>query len=157
MTTLPDPEARYAATVAKVYRSDTVEVTWEPGYCIHVAACIRGDARVFDPNRRPWIDVTAADAARIVEVARLCPTGALHARLLSDAASEPAPSPMNVQARRNGPLFVRGVVQITDADGNLVREDTRVALCRCGQSSNKPFCDGTHRTVNFRSEEISNP
>jgi len=55
-----------------------------------------------------------------------------------------------VQPRTNGPLFVRGKVQIVDAQGDVIREDTRIALCRCGQSANKPFCDGTHQAVGFR-------
>jgi CDGSH-type Zn-finger protein len=55
-----------------------------------------------------------------------------------------------VQPRTNGPLFVRGRVRVIDAQGKVVREATRAAFCRCGQSSNKPFCDGTHRAVGFR-------
>jgi CDGSH-type Zn-finger protein len=41
-------------------------------------------------------------------------------------------------------------VRIVDADGRLIREDTRVALCRCGASGNKPFCDGSHRRIGFQ-------
>jgi len=47
-------------------------------------------------------------------------------------------------------LFVRGNVTIFGQDRTLVRQDTRVALCRCGASANKPFCDGSHRKVGFR-------
>jgi CDGSH-type Zn-finger protein len=38
-----------------------------------------------------------------------------------------------------------------DPDGNVIREDTRLALCRCGGSANKPFCDGTHLKIGFES------
>jgi CDGSH-type Zn-finger protein len=48
----------------------------------------------------------------------------------------------------NGPLFVRGRIRIETASDE-VREATRVALCRCGQSANNPFCDGTHRDIGF--------
>jgi CDGSH-type Zn-finger protein len=54
-----------------------------------------------------------------------------------------------INARPNGPLYVRGHVQITGTGGQLIREDTRVALCRCGHSENKPFCDGSHRRAGF--------
>ena len=60
-----------------------------------------------------------------------------------------------IEPRTNGPLFVRGRVRIVDPDGTLLREDTRVALCRCGGSQNKPFCDGTHRRIGFRTDEPS--
>jgi CDGSH-type Zn-finger protein len=56
---------------------------------------------------------------------------------------------MRTTPRPNGPLFIRGRVRIIDPDGRLIREDTRLALCRCGASENKPFCDGSHRRVGF--------
>jgi CDGSH iron-sulfur domain-containing protein 3 len=43
-------------------------------------------------------------------------------------------------------------VRLVDGEGNLVREDTRLALCRCGASRQKPFCDGTHRLIGFRDD-----
>lgn len=53
----------------------------------------------------------------------------------------------------DGPLIVRGDFEIVDADGQTIptTRDT-VALCRCGVSSIKPFCDGTHKAINFRTE-----
>jgi CDGSH-type Zn-finger protein len=53
-------------------------------------------------------------------------------------------------ASANGPLLVTGGVRVLDAGGNVLYEGERAALCRCGGSSNKPFCDGTHRTNGFR-------
>jgi CDGSH-type Zn-finger protein len=55
-----------------------------------------------------------------------------------------------ILVRPNGPYSVRGPVKLVDADGNeFVAPDGRLALCRCGQSANKPFCDSTHRTIGF--------
>ena len=79
-----------------------------------------------------------------------CPTGALHFRRLDGGPQEPVPEATTIQERPNGPLFVRGDVTIFGQDHTLVRQDTRVALCRCGASANKPFCDGSHRRVGFR-------
>jgi CDGSH-type Zn-finger protein len=54
----------------------------------------------------------------------------------------------------NGPYLVKGPVALLDADGNEFRaERATVALCRCGLSTNKPFCDGTHSKVGFRAAE----
>ena len=52
---------------------------------------------------------------------------------------------------RDGPLLVRGPFRLTDQDGNdiEVRRET-IALCRCGKSRMRPFCDGTHKVVRFR-------
>jgi CDGSH-type Zn-finger protein len=53
----------------------------------------------------------------------------------------------------NGPLLVRGAVALVDTDGNPIDRHRRtVALCRCGASNVKPFCDGTHKLTNFRTE-----
>ncbi len=52
---------------------------------------------------------------------------------------------------RDGPLLVRGPVRLTSADGQPIETDRDpIALCRCGKSRLKPFCDGTHKTIGFR-------
>ncbi len=60
-----------------------------------------------------------------------------------------------IKVRRNGSLKVEGDdVRVVDWNGNEYRIDRRpIALCRCGASKRKPFCDGTHREVHFRAEE----
>jgi hypothetical protein len=78
-----------------------------------------------------------------------CPTGALHFRRLDGGAQEEPDAETTIEPRPNGPLFVRGRVRIVDSEGELIRQDTRVALCRCGASKNKPFCDGSHLTIGF--------
>jgi CDGSH-type Zn-finger protein len=57
---------------------------------------------------------------------------------------------VTITARDNGPYLVKGPVQIIDVDGNEFKvERETVALCRCGGSTNKPFCDGTHSKIGF--------
>jgi CDGSH-type Zn-finger protein len=52
---------------------------------------------------------------------------------------------------RDGPLLVRGPFTLTDQDGNEIEVHNRtIALCRCGRSRSKPFCDGTHKAVGWR-------
>jgi hypothetical protein len=79
-----------------------------------------------------------------------CPTGALTFERLDGGPQEPSSAEVRVSPRPNGPLFLRGDVKITDASGEVARGATRVALCRCGGSANKPYCDGTHRSNGFR-------
>jgi uncharacterized Fe-S cluster protein YjdI len=136
----------------KVYANDAIEVSWEPKLCIHTRRCVRALDRVFDPSARPWIDVDAATPEEIAVTILTCPTGALHFRRLDGGAQEEAAAETTVEPRRNGPLFVRGEIKVVDADGAVIREDTRLALCRCGASANKPFCDGSHKRIGFRSE-----
>jgi CDGSH-type Zn-finger protein len=63
-------------------------------------------------------------------------------------------SDVTVRVRDNGPLLVEGPIKLVDAQGNafnLPAGKPAIAFCRCGQSANKPFCDGTHRTAGFQS------
>jgi CDGSH iron-sulfur domain-containing protein 3 len=61
---------------------------------------------------------------------------------------------VTIKVRESGPYLVLGAVTLTDADGNLYRvEGPNVALCRCGGSQTKPFCDGSHRTNGFAATE----
>ena len=58
----------------------------------------------------------------------------------------------SIQPSDNGPLLVKGPVHLVDSAGNEFRIDARnIALCRCGASQNKPFCDGSHARVGFHS------
>jgi|HubBroStandDraft_4_1064222.scaffolds.fasta_scaffold00022_12 CDGSH-type Zn-finger protein len=61
---------------------------------------------------------------------------------------------VTIKVRENGPYLVRGTVTLTDADGNpYTIESPNVALCRCGGSQTKPFCDGSHKTNGFAATE----
>jgi CDGSH-type Zn-finger protein len=66
--------------------------------------------------------------------------------------------PLTIRCRENGPLVIQGPIRIVDHQGNEfalpVGKDT-IALCRCGHSKNKPFCDGSHRSVGFQAAELA--
>lgn len=145
-------EERQKRGPSREYTNEAITVYWEAQYCIHTAACLMGLPEVFDSGRRPWIDISRAEADDIAQVVMRCPTGALHFRRHDGGEQETAPAAASVQPRKNGPLFARGAIRVVDMEGKVVREDTRVAFCRCGQSDNKPFCDGTHRAIGFQAE-----
>jgi 3-phenylpropionate/trans-cinnamate dioxygenase ferredoxin subunit len=67
-------------------------------------------------------------------------------------------SDVQIRVTRNGPYVVRGSVELVDADGHAYRLDrVSVALCRCGASTTKPFCDGTHSRIGFSAAERAVP
>jgi uncharacterized Fe-S cluster protein YjdI/CDGSH-type Zn-finger protein len=136
--------------VNKAYRTDRIVVSWEPGFCIHAGNCVRGVPAVFNPRDRPWVHPDAADADTIARVIQTCPTGALHFARRDGGPQEPVPETTTVTVTRDGPLFLHGTIEVRDATGAVSRRDTRMALCRCGASRNKPFCDNSHLMVGFR-------
>lgn len=61
----------------KEYNNGEVTVVWKAGLCQHSGNCVRGLGKVFNPKNRPWIDVSQATSAEIVETVLRCPSGAL--------------------------------------------------------------------------------
>ena len=123
------------------YADEEIDITYDSRRCIHVAECIRGLPAVFNTSRRPWILPTGAGADAIAAVVAKCPTGALHFTRRDGGVAEPTTEDNTIVPMPAGPLYVRGRVQLRSADGSVIVEDTRLALCRCGRSHNKPFCD----------------
>lgn len=130
------------------YATDEIVVEWHAGLCFHSQNCVKALPGVFDSGRRPWIDLTQASADEIEAAVDACPSAALRSRRPGVAAPAVQPG-IEVAPLPNGPLLVRGPIRVTRTDGS-VEELPRAAFCRCGQSKNKPFCDGTHREVGFR-------
>lgn len=139
--------------LTREYARPEIRVEWYASRCIHSAACVRAAPAVFDPGRRPWIDLAAADADVIARAVERCPTGALQYERRDGGPGEQPPATVQVTPVRNGPYFVRGVIEILDAGGAVAQRMTRAALCRCGQSKHMPLCDNTHRAIGFRSTD----
>jgi uncharacterized Fe-S cluster protein YjdI len=135
--------------VTKEYATDEIVVEWEPRLCYHSHNCVRSLPQVFDGSRRPWVKVDAATADEVEAAVAQCPSGALRTRRIGAPAAA-RQQPLELCASEDGPLLVSGGVRIVDADGAVLYEGEKAALCRCGGSGNKPFCDGTHKKNGFR-------
>lgn len=136
----------------KEYRGSGVVVSFDGRRCIHAAECVGGLPEVFNPDAKPWIQPGKAVADRIVEVVARCPSGALSVRRDDGSDCLPVPSANEARISADGPIYISGDIEVCDADGNLVSRETRVALCRCGASKSKPYCDNSHRGIGFSDE-----
>src|SRR5438067_8384481 len=136
-------------SLKREYATDEIVVEWEPRLCSHSKNCVRSLPQVFDESRRPWVKVDAATADEVEEAVARCPSGALRTRR-PGVATEKGRQPSEFRASANGPLLVSGGVRSVDAEGDVLYEGEKAALCRCGGSGNKPFCDGTHEKIGFR-------
>lgn len=131
------------------YSGDQIEVSYDVNRCIHARECVQGLPAVFDPDKRPWIDPDNADVDDVADVVMECPTGALQFDRTDGGPEEPVPETNVITVWPDGPLYLRGAIEIVTQDGTTLLEDTRVALCRCGASENKPLCDNSHVDVDF--------
>jgi CDGSH-type Zn-finger protein/uncharacterized Fe-S cluster protein YjdI len=136
-------------------------VTWDEGVCRHAAECVRGLPEVFNPKERPWIAPRAATFDALSMAIARCPSGAL-ALLHPDGSPAIASGPADVTA-----AFAGALLKVRPDGPNLITGDFVVAgprtatgakasaaLCRCGMSADKPYCDGTHTKVSFRDPGI---
>lgn len=128
------------------YPGKQTTVNYDLKRCIHAAECVKGLPSVFDPDKKPWVDPDQASPEQVRETVASCPTGALH---VAEATPEQPPATPEIGVCADGPLYVRGQVEVRSIDGETLLEDTRVAFCRCGASMNKPLCDNMHQKASF--------
>ena len=134
------------------YTNGEITVYWRPGECIHATYCYRELIEVFDPRRKPWINMNGAPTEEIIRIVDKCPTNALtykwnrdldkdepvdEQKAESDAATE-------VKILEDGPIIIKGIFKLTDSSGTELNHMKSVSLCRCGKSDKMPFCDGSH-------------
>jgi len=131
------------------YPGADIDVTWDGRLCIHIGECGQSEGDLFVGGRDPWCVPDNAATAETREVCERCPSGALVYRD-SAGGEEQAEAENSVTVASHGPLFVRGDLAIEGAPDDMPGIRFRVALCRCGQSANKPFCDNSHEKSGFR-------
>lgn len=129
------------------HRGKRITIHDNRAVCAHAGVCTDNLPAVFRPGEEPWIDADAAEAEAIVALVKRCPSGALSYSMDGTPAPTEARERL-VTASKNGPYFVSGDVELK-ADGAKPLFADRYALCRCGGSKNKPFCDGTHWAIQF--------
>ncbi len=136
---------------AKTYSSDAIDLHFDLGRCIHAAKCVHGSPEVFDVKRRPWIDPSRAAVDAVIAVVEQCPTGALTYTRKDGGAAEAGDERNTARLLADGPLELRGRFKVGDV------LQTRAAICRCGASQNKPFCDNAHKGAGFSDEGLPDP
>ena len=119
--------------------------------CIHSRGCVLSHPDVFVPNAEgAWIHPDAQSVEELMHIAKSCPSGAI--RVVRNgpkagvAADSDAPPTVNVlRIRENGPLAIEAELLV----GGERQASPRATLCRCGQSAQKPYCDGSHAAAGF--------
>lgn len=158
------------------YTNGDITVFWIPSKCIHATTCFRELIEVFNPGRRPWVNMEGASSRKIAEVVNKCPTQALvwknnedlteeelkaqrnvgtheeTPRSLSKSEAAKSEAITSIRIMKDGPIVVEGQFTIMGSDNQELKPTTMTSFCRCGASRNMPYCDGTHRKIDFRDE-----
>ncbi len=151
------------------YTNGEITVFWKPAKCVHATTCFRELIEVFNPSKRPWVDMSAASTQRIIEVTDKCPTDAIvwkynkdlnESQLQAGASSSeevnpetlataPKAKPAKITIMKDGPIVVEGEFKVIDSNGNEMKSMIMTSFCRCGGSHSMPYCDGRHRKIGF--------
>jgi CDGSH-type Zn-finger protein/uncharacterized Fe-S cluster protein YjdI len=126
-------------------RGQNIVVRFEGERCIHSRNCVLSLPDVFVANvRGEWIHPDQASPEEIAALAHTCPSGAITYERLDGGPNEQPPELNVLRLRENGPLALHAPARLEGRDLGL-----RVTLCRCGASKRKPFCDGSHASMQF--------
>ncbi len=160
------------------YTNGEITVFWIPSKCIHATTCFRELIEVFNPGRRPWVNMEGAPTRRISEVVNKCPTQAIvwkhnkdlteeeklgnrreareeeNPETLTEAEEKKRVKPASVRIMKDGPIVVEGSFKIIGANDETLKPALMTSFCRCGNSKSMPYCDGTHRKTGFTDESI---
>jgi uncharacterized Fe-S cluster protein YjdI len=160
-------------TDERKYSNDEITVYWKPVACVHASYCYRELIEVFDPSRRPWVDMKGAPTEKIIEVVNLCPTEALswkwnddrknldvsidqtnHVKFRRPELNSPdlttiLENPVSVKVMTDGPIVIKGSFTLSYSGNKKEIRDSLISICRCGASDHQPFCDGMHRKIGF--------
>lgn len=129
------------------YEGEAITVHDNRGICAHAARCTDGLPAVFRSDKEPFVDVSGAAADEIQATIGQCPSGALSYSTNGVEHRDRDGDPM-VLIAPNGPYAVRGGAEL-EAEWGEGASHEHFALCRCGQSQNKPFCSGAHWNHKF--------
>jgi CDGSH-type Zn-finger protein len=117
--------------------------------CAHAGTCTDNLKSVFRMGEEPWIDPNGASVEEIIATIRKCPSGALSYSIGDVEHRDQERAPM-VTVMNDGPYAITGGVELLGVPFAEGSSREHYSLCRCGGSKNKPFCDGTHWSINFK-------
>jgi CDGSH-type Zn-finger protein len=123
--------------------------------CSHAKECVNNLPSVFKLGSKPWIDSDGSKMQDIINTVRKCPSGALSYSIDGIEYRDPKEQRDSIlTVLKNGPYYITGGIDLIGENIEFGEGASKehYTLCRCGASENKPFCDGTHRTINFNDE-----
>ena len=141
-----------STSIKKEYSNGELTVVWEPGKCIHSEVCVKTLPNVYRPTEKPWIKIDEASTEDLKKQIDQCPSAALSYYMNAEGPkSESNAENIKVVVMDKGPLLVTGDLEVKGKDGSVEMKSKTTAFCRCGASSNKPYCDGSHNAIDFDS------
>lgn len=138
----------------KDYVGQKITIHDNRSICSHASYCVENLSSVFKLGHRPWINPYNASTEKIIETINMCPSGALSYSIDGIEHNEIGNREPMITVSKDGPYLITGGIELLGekqiAEG---ASKEHYALCRCGASNNKPFCDGSHNRINFKDDK----
>jgi len=144
-------EAKIKLDKEKEYEGRDISVFYNISLCYHAKECVNSLPSVFDKDSRPWINPDMSNKDSIIEVIKKCPSGALSYKI-GDKHIRDFNGEEKIRIDKNGPYCVSGNIKLNIEQDLQPPSKEHFALCRCGASKNKPYCDGSHSNIDFSDE-----
>ncbi len=126
------------------YFGKEITVHFNAGLCSHDGSCMEAAPGVFNKEKRPWIYPDGAAPEEVIRAIELCPSGALTYTISGEHHIVRYTGETLIKASKKGPIEVCGEIELKDDQNTQPERYDWYVLCGCGQSKNKPFCDGQH-------------
>jgi CDGSH-type Zn-finger protein len=134
-----------------VFKGQQIVVRDDHSLCVHSGFCGNRITNIW--NMLKGVDDSVVQG-QIMAMVEKCPSGTLTFSLEADGEAVEPDLPIEITVIPDGPLWVSGGILVERRDGQPLEIRNRMTLCRCGASSNKPFCDGTHKEIGFTDGQI---
>ncbi|MEM1129370.1 MAG: CDGSH iron-sulfur domain-containing protein [Pseudomonadota bacterium] len=144
-TSAPEPEKLRNTPLTYSGSADgvAVSISYTPAVCTHAAECVRLAGAAFMPSETPWVQPDKGHPADLMDAVAACPSGALRVTVGEAEPHHLTTGDVSIHIAKDGPYYVTNVALEAEFNG-VGASRTKYALCRCGLSKNKPFCDGSH-------------
>ena len=134
------------------YEGEGITVLDNRGTCCHYGNCTDHLPEVFHNKGEPFVTPDGAESDKIVDIVKQCPSGAL-GYIRDGVRYEGETRDEEIFVSHNASYYVRGGIELEGVPMNGGALAEHYALCRCGQSKNKPFCDGSHWYAKFTDDD----
>jgi CDGSH-type Zn-finger protein len=145
-------EANLKPSRDKEYAGIDISIFYNAVVCYHAKECVTNLPTVFDSDSRPWVNPNGSDAKSIINVIKKCPSGALSYKI-GDIHTREFYNNKKIRIEKNGPYLIKGNIKLKLEDDLQPVAKDHYALCRCGASKNKPYCDGSHVKAGFKDDK----
>ncbi len=130
------------------YKGENILIYYNPSICYHAAECVGNLPQVFNSKSKPWVNPDNSVNDSIINTIRKCPSGALSYKV-GEVHERSTGADRKIRIEKNGPYCISGDIELNAEEGLKIPSNDHYALCRCGASKNKPYCDGSHTRIGF--------